>query len=302
MKFYQKVGFLFAVFFSLAGCSTMDMGKGGSVVTGSSGNGGAQGESSALNKCSAGSYKPTIVVDEADNEQARSTGARYAIYASRIGLPQDPKPLVKLMLQQTGCFRVVNRAAGLRSAKAEQELKEDGFMREGSTVKKGRVMEAQYTLIPQVIFTENNAGGGGGMAAAFGNAFLPGVGTLLAGSLKFREAQVMVTFVNNETLEEEITAEGSAKATDIGMGAALFGGLGAAGGGGFSNTNEGKVVAAALMNAINKIVAHVQTLNVPNTPEAPRAVSQPRSERHNDDDVRPANAPTKAQKQAKKRT
>lgn len=214
-------------------------------------------------------------VDEGDSElPGGPAGMRYVMVAHQMGLPPDPKPLVKLMLAQTNCFKVVDRAAGLRAAKREHELVEAGLTRERSTVKKGHVIEAQYTLQPQIIFSNNNAGGGGAIVGGIVNAFLPGAGGLIAGTMQFKEAQVMVTLINNETLEQEGVAEGSAKSSDIGIGAAFFGGLGAAGGMGYSNTNEGKVVAAALMDAINKIVPLVQHLQVPQAPVPQPAVVQ----------------------------
>lgn len=259
----------------LAGCSSMDLGKGGSLVSGSSGNTGSQGEAKQLAKCAA--PIATVEIDQGDSEPVGGpVGAtRYVMVAQQYGLPADPKPLVKLILAQTNCFKVVDRAAGLRAAKREQELKEAGMLREGSTVKKGRVIEAQYTLQPQIIFSEDNAGGGAAIAGGLVNAFIPGVGALVAGAMRFKEAQVMITLVNNETLVQEGVAEGSAKSSDIGIGAAFFGGLGAAGGMGYSNTNEGKVVAAALMDAVNKLIPHMQSLQVPQAaPPVPQAQPQ----------------------------
>lgn len=254
-----------------AGCSTMDMGKGGSVASGAAGNSGAQGESNQLAKCAA--PIATVEIDEPSSEPGV---AQYAMLAAQMGLPSDPRPLMKLIIAQTGCFKVVDRGVGLRAAKREHELAEAGFTRKGSTVKKGNVVEAQYTLQPQIIFSNNNAGGGAAIGAIAG-MFIPGAG-LIAGMMKFKEAQVMITLINNDTLVQEGVAEGSAKSTDIGIGGALLGGFGGAGGAGWSNTDEGKVVAAALMDATNKIVPLVQNLQVPQAPAPqPQAAPAPSS-------------------------
>ncbi|MEW6312992.1 MAG: CsgG/HfaB family protein [Pseudomonadota bacterium] len=287
---------------AMSGCSTMDLGKGGSLISGSSGNSGSQGEAKQLAKCAA--PIATVEIDEGASEPVGGpTGMRYVMVAQQYGLPSDPKPLVKLMLAQTNCFKVVDRAAGLRAAKREQELKEAGMLREGSTVKKGRVVEAQYTLQPQIIFSNNNAGGGAAIAGGLVDAFLPGVGTLVAGSLRFKEAQVMITLVNNETLVQEGVAEGSAKSSDIGIGAAFFGGLGAAGGMGYSNTDEGKVVAAALMDAVNKLIPHMQSLQVPQA--MPASPVQPQrhapSNSQAEQPIQPINATISAPQPAKKK-
>lgn len=243
--------------FAASGCSSMDLGKGSSVATGSAGNNGAQGESKQLAKCA----KPIATVEIDEPGAGPGATMQYSVIAVQYGLPADPLPLMKLIIAQTGCFKVVDRAAGLRAARREHELAEAGFTRKGSSVKKGRVIEAQYTLQPQIIFANNNAGGGAAIAG-IANAFIPGAG-LIAGAVRFKEAQVMLTLINNDTLEQEGIAEGSATSTDIGVGGAFLGGLGGAGGAGWSNTAEGKVVAAALVDATNKIVPMVQHLRVP---------------------------------------
>ena len=43
-------------------------------------------------------------------------------------------------------------------------------------------------------------------------------------------------------------AEGSTKKADLAVGGALFGGGAGAAGGGYGNTNEGKIIAAAFMD------------------------------------------------------
>lgn len=270
---------LMAMFFPvvLGGCSSMDLGKGSSMATGSASNAGAAGESKDLVKCKA--PVATIEVDEGNSEPTAPPGAAsYVVMAQQFGLPSDPKPLARLMLAQTGCFKVVDRAAGLRAAKREQDLKDAGFTRQGSSVKKGSVVEAQYTIVPQVMFSESNAGGGAALGVLASSFFPMGgmVAGAVAGQMRFKEAQVMLTVINNETLVQESIITGSAKSTDIGAGAALLGGLGGAGGGGFSNTNEGKVVAAAFLDAVNKLVPTVEHLQVPQaTKQAEKAPVSP---------------------------
>ena len=59
--------------------------------------------------------------------------------------------------------------------------------------------------------------------------------------LKFAEAQVTMFVIDNETAEQLIAAEGSACATEIGLGGLMIGKLGGVGGLGWSNTNEGNL-------------------------------------------------------------
>lgn len=233
----------------LAGCtSDMKMGQGGSMVTGSAGDAGAQGASTQLVRCT--SKAGTIAVSE--NPRGYSYHAYYG------SLPKSPLPLLKLMLQQTGCFTVVDRGAGLAATRTELQLQREGLTRKQDNVTRGNVVEAHFTLVPDVVFTENNAGGMGGALAAF-IPRAPIVGAI-AGGMKFREAQVVLTLTDNNTTEQVAAAEGSAKATDFGIGGGIIGTLGAAAVGGWGNTNEGKVVAAAMMDGINKIVPQIQAM------------------------------------------
>lgn len=233
----------------LAGCtSDMKMGQGGSVVTGSAGDAGAQGASSTLVRCT--SKAGTIAV--AENPHGYSYIAYYG------SLPKSPLPLLKLMLQQTGCFTVVDRGAGLAATRSELQLQREGLTRKQDNVTRGNVVEAHFTLIPDVIFTENNAGGMGGALTAF-IPRAPLVGAI-AGGMKFKEAQVVLTLTDNNTTEQVAATEGSAKATDFGIGGGIIGIIGAAGAGGWGNTNEGKVVAAAMMDGINKLVPQIQAM------------------------------------------
>jgi len=233
----------------LAGCtSDMKMGQGGSVVTGSAGDAGAQGASSSLVRCT--SKAGTIAV--AENPRG------YGYIASYGSLPRSPLPLLKLMLQQTGCFTVVDRGAGLDATRTELQLQREGLTRQQANVTRGNVVEAHFTLIPDVIFMENNAGGIGGALTAF-IPRAPLIGAV-AGGMKFREAQVVLTLTDNNTTEQVAATEGSAKATDFGIGGSVLGTLGGAAVGGWGNTNEGKVVAAAMMDGINKLVPQIQAM------------------------------------------
>lgn len=234
-------------------------GKGGSAVTGSAGPAGAQGEAKQLAKCEA----PIAMV--AVNENPR--GYAYATSGRYPNLPESPVPLIRLMLQQTGCFRVVDRFLGLDATRKEIDLANEGLTRKDSTVKpRGKVLEAQYAVTPNLVFSENNAG------AAIGGVVsqLPKVGQyagVLSG-LKFAEAQVTLFLTDNETTEQLVAAEGSARATDIGLGGLMIGKLGGAGGLGWGNTNEGKVVAAAMLDAVNKVAMQAQKLAAKELPPA----------------------------------
>lgn len=236
----------------MAGCGQKktELGEGGSVVSGSAGPAGAQGAAKELTRCDT----PVATLALAENPQGYTMLANYQ-------LPASPVPLIKLIAQQSGCFRVVDRAAGLRSTVQEQELKDAGIIRTNSTVHKGRGYEAQYTLVPSLTFSEQDAGRGlaGVIGAIPGLNRVPGLAGM-AEQVKLKEAQVALLLTDNETTEQLAAATGAARTTDLGVGGLVLGRLGAAGGVGWSNTNEGKVIAAAFFDAHNKLVAQVRQL------------------------------------------
>lgn len=238
----------------LACQGTPQLGQGGSVVSGSGGSAGAQGASLQLVRCA----QPlgTAALVEASPEAL--TGLQSLGLAS-------PLPMLRLMMSQSGCFRVIDRGAAMRNIEQEEYLRQSGMLRGGSATARGKMVTTQYLITPNVIFSNPNAGGanagaivggllGGGAGAALGGA--------IGGSMRVQEAQALLYLTDAQSSEQMGVAEGSAKVRDWGGGAGLGGwGGGVAGLGGVSgygNTAEGKLIVAALMDAHNKLVAQVQ--------------------------------------------
>lgn len=238
--------------------ASTELGKGGSEITGSAGPNGAQGANAALVTCDS----PVATLALAENPDGYTMSSQYR-------LPSSPVPLVKLLAQQSGCFRVVDRSAGLRGTLQENELKEAGIVREHSTVHKGRGYEAQYTVIPSLTFSEQDAGRGiaGVLAAIPVLRDIAGLAGLLE-QVKLKEAQVALMLTDNETTEQLAAATGSARTTDLGIGGLLVSKIGGGAGLGWSNTNEGKVIAAAFLDAHNKLVGQVRALQAKPLPPA----------------------------------
>jgi hypothetical protein len=90
----------------------------------------------------------------------------------------------------------------------------------------------------------------------------------LAEQVKLKEAQVALLLSDNETTEQVAASTGSVRVTDLGVGGLLLGKLGAAAGAGWSNSNEGKVVAAAFLDAHNQLVVQVRQLQAKALPPA----------------------------------
>src|SRR2546423_1398650 len=111
-----------------------------------------------------------------------------------------------------------------------------------------------------------------GLAAPAAGVF-GGKAAAVAGGLKFKEAQTSMLVADSRSGVQVAAAEGSTKKADLRLGAGLFGGgLGAAGGG-YGNTNEGKIIAAALMDNYNNVVKVVR-----NEPSLQRSVGSLKQE------------------------
>ena len=255
----------------LACQGTPQLGQGGSMVTGSGGSAGAQGASMQLVQCT----QPlgTAALVEASPEAL--TGLQTLGLAS-------PLPLLRLMMSQSGCFRVIDRGAAMRNIEQEEYLRQSGMLRSGSSTARGKMVTTQYLITPNVVFSNPNAGGAS-VGSAVGGLIGGGAGALVGGalgSMRIKEAQSVLFLTDAQSSEQVGVAEGSAKVRDFGGGAGLGGwGGGVAGLGGVSgygNTAEGKLIAASLMDAHNKLVAQVQATR-PNDLYEQRRGSQTKS-------------------------
>lgn len=246
------------VMLALSGCGKQgtELGEGGSVVTGSAGPAGAHKAATQLVKCEA----PVAVVSLMENQ-----GGYVGI--GRGGLPESPLPLVRVIMQQSGCFRIVDRNSGLKATVQEQELKSQGILRQDdNTVRKGRGIVSQYTVVPSLNFIENDAGRQIGGILAMIPVLNKFAGA--AEQVKFKEAQVVLLLTDNETTEQLSSATGAARTTDLGVGGLVIGQGGGVGGMGWSNTNEAKVISAAFLDAHNQLVQQVRVLAGKPLPEA----------------------------------
>jgi hypothetical protein len=228
------------------GLTKEKQGQGGSVVKGAAGTDGSKGDS-GLEHCD----KPmgAMAVVEPQSE--------YMIALSRYNL-QSPVGLIRMMIQQSNCFIVVERGQGLRNMEQERALAAGGQTRSGSNIGGGQMVAADFILTPSVVFSENNAGGvGGGIAGGLLGRRSPIAGAV-AGGLKFKEAQTSMLVADSRSGVQVAAAEGSTRKADMRAGAALFGGGVGGGVGGYGNTNEGKIIAAAFMDNYNKIVGVVR--------------------------------------------
>lgn len=238
---------LLAMLSILSACRQTDLGEGGGKVSGSAGPAGASDAAKELVTCK----EPVATIALAESPNGYTVLSSYQ-------LPPTPLPLIRVMAQQSGCFRIVDRAAGLRGTLQEQELKDAGILKAETVPKKGEGIGARMTLTPSLTFSEDHAGGG--IAALIG--MIPALRDWagVASGVKFKEAQVVLLLTDNETTEQLAAATGSARATDLGVGGIVVGKV-LGGAAGWGITNEGKVIAAAFLDAHNKLVMQARALS-----------------------------------------
>ena len=223
------------------GITQPKQGQGGSIVKGAAGTEGSVGDN-GLEHCT----KPMgalAVVEPQDLILASLT--RYNL--------SSPVSLIRLMVQQSNCFIVVERGAGMQNLMQERALASSGQLRQASNMGGGQMVTADFVLTPSVVFSESDAGGVGGAVGGLLGRRAAVLGAV-AGGLKFKEAQTSMLVADARSGVQVSAAEGSTKKADLRLGGALFGGGGGAAVGGYGNTNEGKIIAAAFMDNYNKVV------------------------------------------------
>ncbi|SEH31060.1 SH3 domain-containing protein [Magnetospirillum fulvum] len=236
---------------ALSGClSQTTMGTDQGPVTGSAGPGGAsENASSQLERCERPLGVLTLI-------ESQDVGMSQSLSALGLG---SPVPVLRLIAQQSKCFIIADRGQAMQAIQQERALSQAGEMRAGGNMGGGQLVAADLALTPTVLFQGNT---GGGVAALGG--LIPGVGGILASavasSLKFTSAQTMLAVTDIRSGIQISSAEGTATARDIGIGGGLFGGMAGGSVGAYGNTPEGKVIAAALMDAFNKVVRSVREM------------------------------------------
>lgn len=225
-----------------AGITDMKQGQGGSVVQGAAGTQGSQGDS-GLHKCPQALGAIAVVEPQ---DYVMSALSRYKL--------QSPTSLIRLMIQQSNCFIVVERGMGMQNMMQERDLADSGLLRSRSNIGQGQMVAADFVLTPSVVFSDSDAGGVGGAIGGLLGGKARVVGGLIGG-LKFKEAQTSMLVTDARSGVQVAAAEGSARKADLGLGAFMGGGRAAGGLGGYASTAEGKVIAASFADNYNSIVS-----------------------------------------------
>jgi hypothetical protein len=188
----------------------------------------------------------------------------------------SPEAVIKVFVQESGCFTIVNRGRSMQSRAMERALADNGELQQGSNLGKGQVKAADYFLQPDIV-TSNARSGGGGLGGIAGGLLGHGVLGAVAGNISVnkKEASVTLSLVNARTTEEEALIQGYARKSDIsfggGAGGGWWGGFAAAGATGYSDTDIGQVIVLAYLDAYTKLVGQFGGLPDNAAAAAPRA-------------------------------
>jgi curli biogenesis system outer membrane secretion channel CsgG len=206
----------------------------------------------------------TIAIVEPDNQWWRELS---------LG---SPEAIIKIFVQKSGCFGLVNRGRSMQSRAMERAMADQGELQSGSNLGKGQVKAADYFLQPDIVSTNKNSGGGGFGGMLGGMLGSRTLGAIAGGiSVKKKEATVTLSVVDARTTEEKALVEGYARKSDLsfGGGGGVFGGgaFGGAAGGGYQDTEIGQVIVLAYLDAYTKLVTQLGGLPENAAEAAPKA-------------------------------
>jgi hypothetical protein len=215
------------------------------AVTGAAGGASAEGANSTLERCEQALGTIGVVEDQ-------SAGWYRTLQSYKLG---STVPVLRMMIQQSNCFVVVERGAAMQNMQMERQLQQSGEMRQGSNFGGGQMVAADYTMSPSIQFSQNTGGIGGALG---GLSRSLGVLGAIAGGIKTNEASTTLLMIDNRSGVQLAAAEGTAKNTDFALFGSAYGWAGAGGAGGYSSTPEGKIIIAAFADSYNQLVKVVR--------------------------------------------
>jgi curli biogenesis system outer membrane secretion channel CsgG len=175
-----------------------------------------------------------------------------------------PEKLLKVLVQRSGCFNLVDRGAGLSAAERERDIGGGLGLQRQSNVGQGQVKAADYVLVAEVQAANRNSGGSA-VGAGIGGLIGHGFGGVLGGVSSHKmEANTVLSLTNVRTTETIAVQDGYAAKNSLsfgGGGGGFWGaGAGALVGGGYDNTDIGRIVTLAFIQAYSKMVTDLGLL------------------------------------------
>jgi hypothetical protein len=232
---------------SLGACSQMQLAGGGQSPDSTAVAGSNAPTADAMHHCAA--PLGTLAIEE------DTTSPWYSLLTGQYQLGSTV-PVLKMLVQQSNCFVIVDRGHALNQALQERALGDAGELRASNKIKRGKMVGADYTMTPSITFSNQNAGSIAGVLAVI--PVVGGFAATAAGQINTKSASTTLTLVDNRSTVQIAAATGSARNMDIG---AIGGFMSSHTGGtvgGYSDTPEGKVIVAAFTDSLNNLVDSVK--------------------------------------------
>ncbi|HTN41124.1 MAG TPA: CsgG/HfaB family protein, partial [Asticcacaulis sp.] len=179
-----------------------------------------------------------------------------------------PQKLLKVIVQKSGCFSLVDRGAGMDAAAREREIGGSLGLQQGSNMGKGQIKAADFVLVAEVGSADSNTGGGG--AAGLIGGLVGGRAGAIVGGFRTKklESDVVLSLTDVRTSESN-SFEGHAAKNDLTWGAGGGIGFGGAVGGGYEDTDIGKIVTQAFIVAYAEMVNNLGGVDIGGKEAAP---------------------------------
>ncbi|MET0506953.1 MAG: peptidoglycan-binding protein, partial [Burkholderiaceae bacterium] len=147
----------------LGGCADMGGVQMGSeraktVATGSAGGSTSTNANAQLERCDQSLGTLAVVEDQ---------GQRWYYYLTQEYKLQSTVPLIRMLVQQSNCFVIVERGRGFNQMTQERNLDRSGETRAGSNFGPGQMVAADYSMNPSISFSQRDAGGLGAALGRF---------------------------------------------------------------------------------------------------------------------------------------
>ncbi|OKY27175.1 CsgG/HfaB family protein [Thalassotalea sp. PP2-459] len=240
----KKLIVVCSISITLIGCMSTSPKMGGSsgnVVSGGAAGSNAENDNAGLEKCTLPLGTLSVFED--------TSLAWWHDYRRRYPKLGSTLPVVRLMIQQSNCFVVVERGKAMNAMNRERQLMQSGQLRQGSNLGGGQMVAADYTISPEIQFSAQGTQG----LKAVGASLLGSFGSIIGGGLSKNEAATTLLLIDNRSGVQVSAAVGNAGNYDFSFFGGLFSG-GFAGASGFSNSPEGKIITAAFADSYNQMV------------------------------------------------
>ena len=165
-----------------------------------------------------------------------------------------PQKLLRVLVQRSGCFNIVDRGTGLNAASRERAIGGGLGLQRGANVGQGQIKAADYVLVAEIAGANSNVSGSG-VAGGIGGLVGGRIGGLLGGlKSKKMEANTQLSLTNVRTTETIAVEDGYAAKNNLAFGAGGFLAIGGAVSGGYDNTDIGRIVTLSFIQAYSKLV------------------------------------------------